>query len=783
MRILISLVFLFTVMSTVSAQFNVQFTVKESTAIIHDSIFITGTFSNWDSTANPKYLLQNMPDGRKSITLKLSPGEYRYKFTRGNWLTVEKGLFGSEIPDKIINVTRDTSIEYTIDAYRDQILPDKWHTLATSTQDTNRVVAQFALSSVYGQYPEWYNIDSALHYNNQALRTLQNIKNDPAMTRWIRLRYKQGKVLNQNVMATLQQSLGNYSKALELRLDNLKDAEKAKDTAAIINVLWGISNLSWFMRDYPTQIEYGRKILHIADRLKGEIYQSGQMAGNLTIASGYSGLKISDSALAFAAKAYRTAVEVDHGYYFCASSQLIGDIYQSKGQTDSALKYYHSILPISFSKYAADAYLFAIQGLSRVHDGNGKLDSALYYGKESLNFISENQILFKSFGYNPNVLIADFTPFIAELHRKKGQNDSAYHYLKLSVVLKDSIFTIDKIAQFQNLTYNESLREEQEKKSLKELQDELLQRGKTELMIVGLLVLAAAALYFFWHNTQKQKANTTLHRQKKEIEATLATLKVTQKQLVQSEKMASLGELTAGIAHEIQNPLNFVNNFSEVNRELLAELKHEMSAGNISEASLIADDIIGNEEKITEHGKRADSIVKNMLQHSRVSGGQKESADINALADEYLRLSYHGLRAKDKTFNAFLKTDFDEKIGDVNIVPQDVGRVLLNLYNNAFYAVAQKAKDTPKGYEPTVMVSTLKSGNTVTIKVSDNGFGIPDSLKQKIFQPFFTTKPTGQGTGLGLSLSYDIITKGHGGQLIMESKEGEGTVMEIRLPA
>ena len=251
--------------------------------------------------------------------------------------------------------------------------------------------------------------------------------------------------------------------------------------------------------------------------------------------------------------------------------------------------------------------------------------------------------------------------------------------------------------------------------------------------------------------------------------------------LIQSEKMASLGELTAGIAHEIQNPLNFVNNFSEVNKELLQEMKDEIDKGNMEEVKAIANDLIDNEEKINHHGKRADAIVKGMLQHSRSSSGVKEPTDINKLADEYLRLAYHGLRAKDKTFNAILKTDYDATIGNINIVPQDIGRVLLNLYNNAFYTISERQKTEDKEYEPTVSVSTKKIGEIIEIKVTDNGNGIPQKILDKIFQPFFTTKPTGQGTGLGLSLSYDIV-KAHGGELKVETKEGEGSEFMILLP-
>jgi signal transduction histidine kinase len=310
-------------------------------------------------------------------------------------------------------------------------------------------------------------------------------------------------------------------------------------------------------------------------------------------------------------------------------------------------------------------------------------------------------------------------------------------------------------------------------------------KNQQYLVIASLSILVIAvliiALIQFRNNKQKQKANLLLEGQKQKIETTLSELKSTQAQLIQSEKMASLGELTAGIAHEIQNPLNFVNNFSEINKELADELEVEIDKGNYMDAKAIAKDIKENEQKINHHGKRADAIVKGMLQHSRSSTGVKESTDINALADEYLRLSYHGLRAKEKSFNATIKTDFDGGIGKINIVPQDIGRVLLNLYNNAFYAVNEKKKQQPEGYEPTISVSTKKLNDKIILTVMDNGNGIPQKVFEKIFQPFFTTKPTGQGTGLGLSLSYDII-KAHGGEIKVETKEGDGSRFVLQLP-
>jgi len=298
-----------------------------------------------------------------------------------------------------------------------------------------------------------------------------------------------------------------------------------------------------------------------------------------------------------------------------------------------------------------------------------------------------------------------------------------------------------------------------------------------------MVVLAVVIIAFiqYRNNKHKQKANILLTHQKEKVESTLSELKSTQAQLIQSEKMASLGELTAGIAHEIQNPLNFVNNFSEVSNELIDEMNAELNKGDIEEAKAISSDIKQNLEKINHHGKRAGAIVKGMLQHSQSSSGAKEPTDMNALADEYLRLAYHGLKAKDKSFDATLKTEFDENIGRINIIPQDIGRVLLNLYNNAFYAVAEKKKISIEGYEPTVTVITKKITDRVCISVKDNGHGIPKKVLDKIFQPFFTTKPTGQGTGLGLSLSYDIV-KAHGGEIKVETKEGEGTEFIIHLP-
>lgn len=394
------------------------------------------------------------------------------------------------------------------------------------------------------------------------------------------------------------------------------------------------------------------------------------------------------------------------------------------------------------------------------------LDSAAWYSKKVLAEKIEKT-------YPIGLLKA--TNMLAGIFEKQNKPDSTLKYLRVAINTKDSLFSREKTMAIQNLAFKEQEKQNEVKAAKLQSQNRLQMYS----LLGGLFTLLAIAGLLYRNNRQKQKANT-------KIEKAYGELKSTQSQLIQSEKMASLGELTAGIAHEIQNPLNFMNNFSEVNSELIEELIEQLAINNGQEAMIIADDIKENEQKINHHGKRADAIVKGMLQHSRVSTGKKEPININALADEYLRLSYHGLRAKDKDFNANYITDFDENIGKIQVVPEDIGRVLLNLYNNAFYAASLPSKggfnNTQNNHEPTVWVKTKKTGDSIIISVKDNGPGIPEKILDKIFQPFFTTKPTGQGTGLGLSLSYDIITKGHGGKLKVDTREGEYAQFIIELP-
>jgi signal transduction histidine kinase len=373
-----------------------------------------------------------------------------------------------------------------------------------------------------------------------------------------------------------------------------------------------------------------------------------------------------------------------------------------------------------------------------------------------------------------NELMRDYK-LLADVYDRIGNAQLSKESYKKYIQLQDSLIADQR--QFASVSFEVEQQMNEKELSINQLKNDNKIASITRNFIIGfaamLLILAVSIYYRF---QSKKKANAVL-------ESTLSELKSTQSQLIQSEKMASLGELTAGIAHEIQNPLNFVNNFADVNVELIEELETEANKGNLEEVKLLAKDIKENETKITHHGKRADAIVKNMLQHSRKTSGQKELTDINALCDEYLRLSYHGLKAKDKAFNADFETKFDTTLAPINVVPQDIGRVILNLINNAFYAVNERQKkEEDSGYKPLVTLTTSKQGDQVVIEVADNGTGMPEQVKEKIFQPFFTTKPTGEGTGLGLSLSYDFVTKGHGGIMEVLTREGEGSKIIVRLP-
>jgi signal transduction histidine kinase len=455
----------------------------------------------------------------------------------------------------------------------------------------------------------------------------------------------------------------------------------------------------------------------------------------------------------------------------------LGEVETARENKASALAYFQQAIALSTAN--EDIEMLSISYLSKanLYHRDKQQDSAEYYAKKALESASSAK-------YLQDVLNAG--KVLYAYYEEDHNLPEAYKYLKITTVTRDSLFSQDKVKQLLSLDFDEKQRQ----RDIEAAQIQTRNNIRMYSLIAAMAVFLLLAFIFWRNSKQREKINLQLKKQKQEVELTLAQLKSTQALLIQSEKMASLGELTAGVAHEIQNPLNFVNNFAEVSEELLKELKEgpfqQLPSAAKSEAEDIFEDMTANLKKISHHGKRADSIVKGMLQHSRSSSGQWEPTDINNLTDEYVRLAYHGLRAKDKSFNADVETHFDDEADKINVNTQDIGRVILNLLNNAFYAVNEKKKQQPEGYEPTVTVSTKKvnaqGAGGVEITVKDNGAGISQNILDKIFQPFFTTKPTGQGTGLGLSMSYDIV-KAHGGDLKVETEQGAFTAFTVYLPS
>jgi two-component system NtrC family sensor kinase len=655
------------------------------------------------------------------------------------------------------------------------------HELETTKNDTLRLVLLTLLSNKYLDK----KYDSVLFFAEQQLPLAQ------------KLNYKIDEAYALDIMAESMQHLRN-TRILETLLKGIKIVEDTRseknilpkkyldmiiywDTVFIPKDRWTPGNLRLdelanlylgLGLFYGSTMENRQKQLFYYFKAK-DIFMSLKDTCSLAliymgIGEAYYDLNQLDSGLVYSKKSYNMSPKTAFEKLAGLSLELMSDIYFKKGDYSLAKEYSKQAVHTSIEHGTLLGLGYACSNLSNIFLKQGAIDSSLYYAQKA--FEVSNQM-------NDSFFLGDAAAALAKLYKSINNNDSALKYSLLALTIRDSINNVEKIRGLQSLDYDEQIHQQEVETAKREYKNQL----KIYALLIGLGALLIIAVILLRNNRQRKKTNILLRKQKEEIQSTLTELKSTQSQLIQSEKMASLGELTAGIAHEIQNPLNFVNNFSEVNTELIDELKTELATGNQQQAIEIADDIKENEQKIIHHGKRADAIVKGMLQHSRVSTGQKELTDINALADEYLRLSYHGLRAKDKTFNATLQTDFDVTIGKINIVPQDIGRVLLNLFNNAFYAVMQRKKRENGNYEPIITVTTKKIKDKIEIKVKDNGIGIPQKAIDKIFQPFFTTKPTGQGTGLGLSLSYDI-TKAHGGEIKVETKEGEWAAFIIQLP-
>jgi len=628
---------------------------------------------------------------------------------------------------------------------------------AAAKNDYNLVQLYDMESSYYRRI----NTDSCLLYAHLALEAAKRSKN---------------KLLEALALSDIEfvlRETGDLAEALNIQFQGLEIARQQKSQFGVAYEMNSIGNTYLDMGDPRTALRYYRESHAIHLKLSGP-YFYWTMNELSNMGNAYEKLDMPDSALYYELRMYH-----DSHFPFDIEPELLGRLgnaYTALGKYEVALGYYRKgLVDAVTAKAPSDGMLIDLQ-MAKLFNKVNNADSSIYYARKA--FVNAKILSFSS-------TELDATRLLADLYASKSNIDSAYHYQQLAINYNDILFGAAKFNQIQHVLSDEQQRQQ---KLLQEQQDQKERYQLIAEVAVVLFILIVAAL--IWRNNLSQrKKNRLLDEQKDqltqqrdELQYTLAELKTTQTQLIQSEKMASLGELTAGIAHEIQNPLNFVNNFSEVSVELTQELKDELKAGNTEDAIAIANDLEQNLGKISHHGKRADAIVKGMLQHSQAGSGKKELTDINALADEFMRLAYNGLRSKDKAFNAELVTLLDASLPKANVIPQDIGRVLLNLFNNAFYAVNQKQKTAAPGYKPEVTVSTSAEKNQLRISVKDNGNGIPDAIKDKIMQPFFTTKPTGEGTGLGLSLSYDIVVKGHGGSITVESREGEGTEFTVTLP-
>lgn len=576
-----------------------------------------------------------------------------------------------------------------------------------------------------------------------------------------------------NISSLYAISLSDFPKALEWGLKSAKTSEDINCKECAAQAWVSLASVYTSIGDHKNALLYYQKGLDANKKLGNITIQANLLN---SIGERYRLMGKYPEAL----KAYNEALTLTTTPYNIELNESnIADVYVRLGNLSAAFEYAFKALKRAQGIDDVEGVSWISGIIGRAYLKQNNADSAIYYGRSGLSAGNKTGTI---------EFMRDNCEVLANAYAKKGDYSNAYIYRNHYINYRDSMINTQVSNQTNLLQYNYDLAKKQSQITSLNQQKKL-----QDYFLIGILVvlglIAITVLVLLKNNRDKQKANDLLSRQKHIIEdqrdqtnKALTNLQLTQKQLIQSEKMASLGELTAGIAHEIQNPLNFVQNFSEVSIELIAEMEEELQKGEKEDVMAMANDIKQNLEKIIHHGKRADGIVKGMLQHSRAGNTIKEPTDINKLADEYLRLAYHGLRAKDKSFNADMATHFDGNLHLVNVVPQDMGRVLLNLYTNAFYAVKQKQEKVGIAYKPMVEVTTTNQKDSVKISVKDNGAGMPENIKDKVLQPFFTTKPTGEGTGLGLSLSYDIVVKGHGGSIDINTKEGEGTEFVITLP-
>lgn len=604
------------------------------------------------------------------------------------------------------------------------------------------------------------NADSAMMFAQEGLALSQKIN------------FAGAEFENLSGMAAVYSLTGNPDKSLQSLTSAIQIAKKQNMQRQLAFAAGNMGSLYAEAGDPELSASYYREAIAAFERANDK-----QSAAIFLVYLGqvYINMKKPDSALIFLRQGLSRADSIGQQDVVAEGYNGIGDIYLQKRDTLSAIPWYRKAIPLALAAKGDNIAGSSILQLAVIYAAATANDSALVLGRQAF-------VISQTTGFLR--LVSQSAGFLAGQFAKLNRKDSAYHYLLEQKLADDSLYSQEKLKSVRDIQFSEKLRQQESVAQ----QDAYNNRLKLYALVAVLLVFAIV-LAMLWRNIRTRKrAYELLQQQKSEIEiqrekanTALAELKSAQSQLIQAEKMASLGELTAGIAHEIQNPLNFVNNFSEVSVELIEEMQAAINQNDTITVKEIAGDIGANLEKIAFHGKRADGIVKGMLQHSRTAATVKEPADINKLTDEYLRLSFHGLRAKERDFSADYETNLSEGLPMVKVVPQEIGRVLLNLFNNAFYSVNQKSKTAAAGYRPTVIVSTTREGNLAIIRVRDNGLGVPTGIREKILQPFYTTKPTGQGTGLGLSISYDIV-KAHGGNLRLQSEEGEMAEFIVTLP-
>ena len=620
--------------------------------------------------------------------------------------------------------------------------------LSKAKNDIEKILTLGSLADYWG----FIQFDSSIFYARQTLELSQKVN------------YPYGKYLSYYSLFHAMNCKGDYPKALEVAQNILPIAEqlKYKKPWVLPETHYFLGLLNREVADYPGAINQFQQVLELEDKTRETGAEMKYFAYS-QLALVYANLKKLDSALLYAQMGYEKVPQLTrYKKYVALIVAVLGNMYERKGNYKQAEAYFK--IAVQLSDRYNNLYFKArnYNNLAALFNKMNNADSSIYYARLSLSLCLDHE--FAEFTRDASLILS-------QVYQSNHQPDSALKYLRLMVAANDSVFSQAKGQQYQHYIFKDAQRQQE----INAAKERYQYRVKMYALLAALSVFLLLAFILYRSNRQKQK-------DKFKIEQAYQDLKTTQAQLIQSEKLASLGEVTAGIAHEIQNPLNFVNNFSETNVELLQELKEELHKGNMQEANAIASGIIDNEQKVVHHGKRAEAIVKRMLLHSRNAKGEKQLTDINALIDEYLLLAYHSFRAKDNSFIAKTETHFDEKVGKISIIPQEIGRVLLNLFNNAMYATAERKIKGSDSYVPTIVVTTQKLKDKIKITVKDNGMGILKSLQDKIFQPFFTTKPTTEGSGLGLSLSYDII-KAHGGELKVDSTENEGAQFIIQLPS